>query len=129
MADKEAAAEEGLAARIAALETRFTALETMLNQKIPGFETVAARVTELSGAFQQANRRLAAIEAAVLALQEAPSPVDEQRISAIEAGFTSLSATVTQLAATRGRSGLSGRLRGIEEKLDQLLPPATPEAP
>lgn len=129
MAEKEAAAEEGLAARVAALEARFTGMEQLLASKIPGFEAVGVRVTELSGAFQAANRRLTAIEAAVSEMQAAPPTVDEARIAAIEDSLLSLSATVTQLAATRGRSGLSGRLRGIEEKLDQLLPPVTPEAP
>lgn len=124
-----APANEDLPSRVAAAEQRITAIEQLLASKIPGFEQVGTRVTELSGAFLAANQRLTALEAAVSALAAAPSPVDEQRITAIEATVSSLSATVTQLAATRGRSGLSGRLRGIEEKLDLLLPPATPEAP
>jgi uncharacterized protein YceH (UPF0502 family) len=120
------AEKEDVTPRVAALELRVTALETMLAQKIPGFETVAGRVTELSGAFQNANIRLTSLEATVAAIQEQAPPPSEQRLAAIEASVAALSAQVGTLAATRARTGLSGRLRSIEDKLDQLLPPAPP---
>lgn len=125
MANENAAAEkdEDLAPRIAAVEQRITAVETLLATKVPGFETVGARVTELSGAFLQANQRLTALEAGLEALQvTAPAPAEE-RLAAVEAGLSTLLERVDALAAVRARSGLSGRLAGIEEKLDQLLPP------
>lgn len=120
------AEKEDLTPRVAGLEVRVTALETTLAQKIPGFEQVAGRVTELSGAFQNANVRLAGLEAAVEALGAAAPPPGEQRLSALEAAVAALTDKVATLAATRARTGLSGRLLSIEAKLDQLLPPTPP---
>lgn len=115
------AANEDLAPRMAAVEQRITAVEQLLAAKVPGFEAVGARVTELSGAFLQANQRLTALEAGLEALQvTAPAPAEE-RLAAVEQALALLAEKVSALAATRGRSGLSGRLASIEEKLSELL--------
>lgn len=121
--------DEDIITRIASVEQRITAIEQVLREKIPGFEQVGARVTELSGAFQQANGRLTAHEQAIERLSTATPPPSSERLSALEAGLAALTVQVQALAATRGRSGLSGRLASIEEKLDALLPPNPPEAP
>lgn len=118
--------EETLTARISLVEARVTGIEQTLAAKIPGFEQVGTRVTELSGAFLQANGRLAALEAGLEALQAAAPAPAEQRLAAVEQALALLAERVTALAATRGRSGLSGRLASIEEKLNALLPPTTP---
>lgn len=112
--------------RLASMERRVTGIETLLNEKVPGFEAVGARVTELSAAFQNANGRLTGLEADVVELKEAPPTVDERRLAEIEQGLQGIRAAVATLSATRGRAGLSGRLRAIEDKLDALLPTPPP---
>lgn len=116
------AKDEDVSSRVGVVEQRITAVEQLLAAKVPGFEQVGARVTELSGAFQQANGRLTAHEQAIERLSTATPPPSSERLSAVEAGLAALVEQVQTLAATRGRSGLSGRLRSIEEKLDALLP-------
>jgi hypothetical protein len=110
-------------ARVAALELRLTVVEQLLAQKIPGFEAVGARVSELSAGFLAANGRFTAIEQAIEALTTAAPPPGAERLAALETALVTLSGTVSTLQATRGRTGLSGRLRSIEEKLDALVPP------
>ena len=102
--------------RLAAMEQRVTAIETTLATKVPGFEAVGLRAEY--GAY---------VDDAILS-SNAPPP-SEQRLDAIDRALSKLSNDVAALSATRGRSGLSGRLRNIEEKLDRLLPPETPHPP
>lgn len=113
-------------ARLASLEGRVTTMENLLNQRIPVFEQVGSRVTELSSAFQNANVRLTSLEEEVTQLSTSEPPPNEQRLSKQEAALAALTERVSLLAATRGRTGLSGRLQSIEEKLNQLLPPPPP---
>lgn len=124
--DKET---EDVTGRMAELENRITAIEALLADKVPGFEAVGVRVTELSAGFQQANGRLTAAQEAVERLSVATPPPGEARLSALETAFSALASQVQALAAVRSRSGLSGRLLSIEEKLDALLPVDPPEAP
>lgn len=125
MASDKAAASAGFASaeEVAALATRLTAIEQTLAAKIPGFEAVGGRVTELSSAFQEANRRLAAIETAVRALAEAPPPAGAEAIQALADRLDNVVSRLDVVEQTRARGGrLSQRLASIEARL-----PAAPE--
>lgn len=120
--EKAATAAAGFASEeaVAALAVRLTAIEQTLAAKIPGFESVGGRVTELSSAFQQANTRLAAIETAVKALAEAPPPVGAEALQAISDRLDNVSARLGVVEQTRARGGrLSQRLASIEARLPQ----------
>jgi uncharacterized coiled-coil protein SlyX len=120
MATDKSAAPMVSPEEVAALAVRITALEQTLATKMPGFEAVGGRVSELSTAFQAANARLSTLEAALIDLQAMPAPSDEA-LEAIGARVDALAERVTAVENTRARGGrLSSRLASIETKLDQL---------
>jgi hypothetical protein len=119
LTDKGSATAE----EVAALATRITALEQLLAQKIPGFEAVGGRVSELSTAFQSANQRLAGLESAVQELKDTPAPGGAEDIALLRSEVAAMSARVEAVEQTRARGGrLSNRLASIEAKLDQIVP-------
>ena len=126
--DKDAAADVDLAARLEAVESRQAAqgaaiqgIGQELKTALGNFSPVAARVAELSSAFQAANTRLTAMEATLVGLED-QSALGGQ-VEALRATLADIDARVTGIETTRARSGrLGNRLAGIEEKLAQLLP-------
>jgi hypothetical protein len=131
MADKAELGED-LTARLEAVESLAAVQGATLQQVKIGlakalndFGPVAARVGELSSAFQAANGRLASMEASLAGLEDQSAltgQVEELRVT-----LAGMDARVTGIETTRARSGrLGNRLAGIEEKLAQLLPEDEP---
>lgn len=104
---------------VAALAARLTAIEQTLAEKIPGFEGVGARVSELSSAFQQANTRLSALEALVRNMTDQPA-TGEAALREINSRLSNLSDRLAVVEQTRARGGrLSQRLALIESRLPE----------
>lgn len=126
MANDKAAANvpttlDQIAAAVASLTARVTGIETMLAEKVPGFEQVGGRVAELSTAFQEANRNLADLASRVAALAEREPAPAEQRMAAIEQALSEQSARISKVEAAGTRRGrLSSRLAGIEATLERI---------
>lgn len=113
MTQPKAAAEE----RLAALEARVTQMEGKLTAAIADFSPVAARLAELSSAFQAANVRLRTIEQAVEALQNAEPPDFSAVLARVEE-IASRLLNVERAGNRRGR--LSSRLAEIESKIEKI---------
>lgn len=110
------------AEEVAALAARITGIEQMLAAKIPGFEAVSGRVSELSTAFQAANARLANVETAIQEIRDTPAPGGAEDIALLRADVAALTERLSSVEQTRARGGrLSRRLASIEAKLDEVI--------
>lgn len=126
MADKAATTLPELAAQLQALEQVQAAqgqallhAQSTLAQALKDFAPVAARVSELSAGFQEANGRLAAAEATLAGMGD---QVDvSAQVAQIRLDLEQMRTRLTGVETTRARSGrLGARLAGIEEALAKL---------
>jgi uncharacterized coiled-coil protein SlyX len=122
---------EELAARLEAVESlatvqgqTLTAVKQGLAKAVNDFSPVGARVGELSSAFQEANTRLAAVEALLVGMETPDTPGDlAQQVEAVRASLGEVDARLSAIEQTRARSGrLSNRLAAIEAKLAEEDP-------
>jgi hypothetical protein len=109
---------DDVAAQVAALSGRMTAVEQGLTKAVSDFTPIGKRVTELSAAFQEANVRLAAMEAALVEIRETQALPADERLDAIDQALAALSARLSAVETQRQRGGrLSKRLADIEARL------------
>jgi len=118
-----------LTARVQAIESTQAAQGAALQQigqelktAVGNFTPTAARVSELSAGFQEANKRLAAAEATLVGMGDQAGMAEQ--VAAVRASLEEVANRLTVIETTRARSGrLAQRLAGIEAKLDQMTPP------
>jgi len=136
-ADKLSLSIEELAARLEAVESlaaaqgrTLTAVSQGLAKAVSDFSPVGARVSELSSAFQEANRRLAAVEATLVGMETPDTPGDlAEQVEAVRSSLGEVDVRLTAVEQTRARSGrLGNRLAAIEDAINRLAgedPPVT----
>ena len=109
--------------QLATIAGNLQSAQNALAKAVTDFSPVAARVTELSAAFLDANQRLSEVETSLMALQmpEDPGMDLAQQVNALRDTLNTLTARVELLATTRARSGrISTRLTSIEDILRQM---------
>jgi hypothetical protein len=123
---------EELTARLEAVESlantqgqTLTAVKQGLAKAVADFSPVAARVSELSSAFQEANSRLTAVEALLVGMETPDTPGDlVQQVQDVRASLEAVDNRLAAVEQTRARSGrLGNRLTAIEDAINKLAEP------